>query len=49
MIVGRAAELARIDGFLAAVADGPATLLLEGELGVGKTALWQDAIRRAGR
>jgi len=47
MIVGRAAELARIDGFLAAVADGPATLLLEGELGVGKTALWQEAVARS--
>ena len=47
MIVGRAPELARIDGFLAAVADGPATLLLEGELGVGKTALWREAVARS--
>src|SRR3954447_20951680 len=47
MIVGRAPELDRIDAFLAAVADGPATLLLEGELGVGKTALWREALARS--
>ena len=47
MIVGREAELERIDGFLGAVADGPATLLLEGELGVGKSALWHEAVARS--
>ena len=47
MLCGRTAELERIDAFLAAIAHGPATLLLEGELGVGKTALWREAVRRA--
>src|SRR3954469_23704591 len=47
MIVGRARELERIDGFLSAMAGGPATLLLEGELGVGKTALWREAVARS--
>ncbi|HEY6890176.1 MAG TPA: ATP-binding protein, partial [Solirubrobacter sp.] len=47
MFVGRAAELDRVDAFLAAVAGGPAMLLLEGELGVGKTALWREAIARS--
>ena len=47
VIFGRASELEQIDAFLAAVADGPAALLLEGELGAGKTALWKEAVARA--
>ncbi|WP_053225682.1 helix-turn-helix transcriptional regulator [Solirubrobacter soli] len=47
MIVGRERELERIEGFLSAVASGPATLLLEGDLGVGKTALWREAVARS--
>ena len=39
-LVGREAELARIDALLAeATSHGSATLLLEGEPGVGKTTL----------
>src|SRR5262249_24963861 len=42
-IVGRAAELEAIDAFLAS---SGGALLLEGELGVGKTALWREAVAR---
>lgn len=35
--------------FLAAVADGPSGLLLEGEAGIGKTRLWLTAIEEARR
>src|SRR5712691_11419317 len=39
-VVGRAAELAAFPPFLDAVLDGPAALVLEGDAGIGKTALW---------
>lgn len=45
-IVGREAELARLDSFLAAAAV-PAALVIEGEAGAGKTTLWAEAVRRA--
>ena len=45
VIFGRTAELEQIDAFLAQ--DGPAALLLEGELGAGKTVLWKQAVARA--
>jgi DNA-binding CsgD family transcriptional regulator/predicted negative regulator of RcsB-dependent stress response len=35
--------------FLAAVAEGPTGLLLDGEAGIGKTRLWQTAIEEARR
>ncbi|HEY5985153.1 MAG TPA: ATP-binding protein, partial [Streptosporangiaceae bacterium] len=50
MIVGRDGELASIDRFLDAVAQGPAGLLIVGEAGVGKTTLWRETLDRgAGR
>jgi DNA-binding CsgD family transcriptional regulator len=39
-VVGRATELAKFPPFLDAVLDGPAALVLEGDAGIGKTALW---------
>ncbi len=36
-----------LEGFLRAVPDGGQASLLEGDAGIGKTALWQDANRRA--
>jgi len=42
-IVGRGAELRLVEEFLDAVGAGPAALLLEGEVGIGKTALWAQA------
>jgi DNA-binding CsgD family transcriptional regulator len=50
-LYGRTAELGRIRGFLDEVADGPATMLLEGPAGIGKTSLWaagMDMARRRG-
>src|SRR5215472_16186592 len=41
---GRAAELARIEGFLDDVISGPAGLLMEGAAGIGKTTLWSAGI-----
>ena len=46
-IVGRGEELARIQAFLARSSDGPKVLLLEGEPGIGKSALWRVGVERA--
>jgi DNA-binding CsgD family transcriptional regulator len=46
-LFGRERELAEIDAFLADAAAGPAALVLRGEAGIGKTALWREAVRRA--
>ena len=45
--VGRVAELAAIDEFLAAAGSGFSVLSLTGEAGIGKTTLWLEGIRRA--
>ena len=46
-VVGRDAELAATRAFLNSVADGPQALLIEGEAGIGKTALWRAATAQA--
>ncbi len=46
-IIGRGEELLRLDGFLAAVPAGGQAVLLEGDAGIGKTALWQEGDRLA--
>jgi tetratricopeptide (TPR) repeat protein len=46
-IIGRRPELERIDQFLDRAASGPWVLLVEGEAGVGKTALWLAGRDRA--
>jgi DNA-binding CsgD family transcriptional regulator len=46
-VVGREQELARIDEFLDGVPAGAATLLIEGEPGIGKTTVWLSAVERA--
>ncbi len=48
-VIGRAAELAAIERMLAALADGPAALVLEGEPGIGKTTLLRAAREAAER
>jgi DNA-binding CsgD family transcriptional regulator len=48
-LVGRRRELAAIEVFLEAVADGPASLLIEGEAGIGKTSLWRAGVERGRR
>jgi DNA-binding CsgD family transcriptional regulator len=46
-LIGRHAELERIDAVLAAREDLPAGVLLHGGSGIGKTVLWREAVRRA--
>jgi DNA-binding CsgD family transcriptional regulator len=46
-LIGRAAELERIDAALARRDALPAGALLHGEAGMGKTILWVEAVRRA--
>ena len=46
-IVGREAELARIEAFLEAGSTAPRIALIEGQPGVGKTTLWSAAIEHA--
>ncbi len=44
---GRQAELARIASFLDAVPTGPEALILGGDAGIGKSALWLDTLAEA--
>jgi predicted ATPase len=46
-VVGRDAELATVAEFFRELDVGPATLLIEGEPGIGKTTLWAAALREA--
>ena len=48
-IVGRDLERATIDEFLANARAGPVVLFLEGEPGIGKTALWAAGVEAAER
>ena len=43
-LFGRDEELAEVAVFVASVPDRPCGLLLQGEAGIGKTALWSQAI-----
>jgi hypothetical protein len=45
-VIGREQELAAVDQLLDAAVAGFACLALEGEPGIGKTTLWQEAVRR---
>ena len=47
-VVGREAEIDSVHDFLEAVPDGPIALLIEGEIGIGKTTLWREGIAEAG-
>ena len=44
---GRQLELARVSSFLDAVPSGPEALILGGDAGIGKTALWLDTLEQA--
>src|SRR5438552_2496272 len=46
-IIGRSEELLAFDEFLEAVPAGGQALLFEGDAGIGKTVLWQEANRLA--
>ena len=45
--VGRQAELASIHTFLERAADGPLSLVLEGEAGIGKSTIWLAGVEAA--
>ena len=47
-VVARDAELEAGERFLGALETGPASLILEGEAGIGKTTVWAEILRRAG-
>ena len=46
-VVGRDAELAALNEFVAGVPEGASVLVLEGEAGMGKTTLWRHAAEMA--
>jgi DNA-binding CsgD family transcriptional regulator len=46
-LIGRHDELSVLVRFLGSLAAGPRALLLEGEAGIGKTALWQAGLTRS--
>ncbi len=46
-IIGRREELLTLGAFLTDIPAGGQALLLEGEAGIGKTALWQEGLRDA--
>ena len=48
VLVGRNAELERVAAFLASAREGVSGLAVTGPAGIGKTAVWQEAARRAG-
>lgn len=43
-LIGRDAELASLDAFVASLARGPASITVEGEAGIGKTSLLDEAV-----
>lgn len=45
-IVGRETELGRIARFLGDISEGPSSLVIEGEAGIGKTTLWQVGVEQ---
>ena len=46
-VVGRESELAEVARWVEAVQAGPSLLVIEGEAGIGKTTLWQEALLAA--
>jgi predicted ATPase len=47
VLVGREAELERLDAFTASLSSGPAAAIVSGGAGIGKTAVWRVAVERA--
>ena len=48
-IVGREAELAALRRFVRALPGGPSALVLTGDVGIGKTTLWNEGVAEARR
>ncbi|MGN6677621.1 MAG: AAA family ATPase, partial [Streptosporangiaceae bacterium] len=46
-VVGREREIALVSAFLDSVLRGPRALLVEGEAGIGKSAVWFESVRLA--
>src|SRR6266849_8356743 len=46
-VIGREAELSMIDRCLGTVTAGHQAVLVEGDMGIGKTAIWREAISGA--
>ena len=46
-VIGRAGELQAVDRFLEQASHGLASLVIEGEAGIGKTSLWRASLERA--
>src|SRR5882757_2857091 len=46
-LIGRAGELQAVDRFLELASHGLASLVIEGDAGIGKTALWRASLERA--
>lgn len=46
-LIGREEEIRSIHNFLDAITSGPEALVIEGEQGIGKTALWTYAVSKA--
>ena len=47
VVVGREPELDVVERFAQAARSGPTSLVLDGAAGIGKTAIWTDAVRAA--
>src|SRR5215204_4253360 len=47
-VVGRESEIDSVHDFLEAVPAGPIALLIEGEIGIGKTTVWREGVAEAG-
>ena len=48
-LIGRDAEITGILAFLSAASGAPAALVVTGDTGIGKTAMWQHALQATGR
>jgi DNA-binding CsgD family transcriptional regulator/TolA-binding protein len=48
-VVGREAELASVRQFCRAVPSGPVAVVITGDVGIGKTTLWTEAVSEAAR
>jgi DNA-binding CsgD family transcriptional regulator len=46
-VIGRKREQAALTAFVDGLADGPAAVVLAGDAGMGKTVLWQSALKAA--
>jgi tRNA A37 threonylcarbamoyladenosine biosynthesis protein TsaE len=46
-VVGRGSEIGSVYEFLDAVPAGASALLLDGEIGIGKTTLWREGVAAA--